>query len=66
MDGEIERTDLSPQKYTIENSFNLPVPIKFGYTLDGWYDNSDFRNDKTQSISVGTTGDKIFYAKVRY
>ena len=63
MDGEIERTDLSPQKYTIENSFNLPVPIKFGYTLDGWYDNSDFRNDKTQSISVGTTGDKIFYAK---
>ncbi len=63
MDGEIERTDLSPQKYTIENTITLPTPIKFGYTFDGWYRQSDFSGTRAINIPVGSMGDEIFYAK---
>ena len=55
---------MTPTSYTIETAtFNLPTPIKTGYTFDGWYTKSDFSDAKVTQIVKGTTGNKTFYAK---
>ncbi len=49
--------------YTIENpTFNLPTPIRNGYTFAGWYDNENCEGEPVSSIELGTVGDKKFYA----
>ena len=54
---------LSPDKYTITERVVLPTPSKEGYNFEGWYDNADFSGSKVNSIPVGSSGDKTFYAK---
>lgn len=48
--------------YTSSYSYILPIPTRDGYTFDGWYLESEFIN-KVTTISIGSTEDKIFYAK---
>ncbi len=48
--------------YNIEKSFTLKDARKTGYTFSGWYSDSSF-NNKVTEIALGTTGNKIFYAK---
>ncbi len=52
-----------PTSYTDYDSFQLPIPTKDGLGFDGWYDNSSFNGNPIEEITVGTTGDKTFYAK---
>ena len=57
---------LTPEKtsYTIEESFELPTPVKVGHVFLGWYSTATFK-DGTQirSIAPGTTGNLTLYAK---
>lgn len=50
--------------YNITSSaITLPTPTKSGYTFSGWYDNSSFSGNKVTSLSTGSTGNKVYYAK---
>lgn len=50
--------------YNIEtNTFNLPTPTKNGYSFGGWYSNSSFTGSVITSITKGSTGNKVLYAK---
>lgn len=61
-DGSTELTDLFGS-YNIETMVDLPTPEKSGYGFKGWYNNPSFSGSPVTSISVGTTGNKEFYAK---
>ncbi|MBQ3534521.1 MAG: InlB B-repeat-containing protein, partial [Clostridia bacterium] len=45
--------------YNVEDAYTLPVPVKTGYTFEGW---TDADGIKVSGIEVGTTGNKIFTA----
>ena len=50
--------------YTVDDAITLRNPAdSAGYTFGGWFDNSDFEGDAVTEVPVGSTGDKIFYAK---
>jgi uncharacterized repeat protein (TIGR02543 family) len=54
----------NPAAYTIESAdITLAVATREGYTFRGWYEDSGFAGAPVTSISSGTTGNKIFYAK---
>lgn len=52
----------APRTYNQFQSVTLPTPSKTGYAFVGWYTESTFVN-KVTTIPLGTTGNKIFYAK---
>ena len=52
-----------PTSYTIIDEITLPTPTYSQYVFQGWYDNSDFTGSSIHSISIGTTGNKNYYAK---
>ena len=56
--------DYNPDDYTVDDGFTLndPAPVD-GFTFGGWFDNADFEGDAVTEILLGSTGDKIFYAK---
>ena len=62
MDGSTT-LDLTPASYTIEDVVELPAATKTDKVFDGWYDNSGLTGDAVTGITLGTTGDKTFYAK---
>ena len=63
MDGNTVLTQLS-SNYTIESStITLPNYSKSGFSFEGWFDNAEFEGNKITSITAGSTGNKIFYAK---
>lgn len=63
-DGANKIRDLSPASYTVESGeIALPVPVKEGYTFDGWYTTANFAGDKVEVLEAGTTGDITLYAK---
>ena len=50
--------------YTIEDGFELPVPVKAGQVFLGWYSTANFKaGTEVRAIEPGTTGNKTFYAK---
>jgi|GEM_PF-2173531 len=53
--------------YTIgDTPIILPIASEMsrnGYTFGGWYDNLNLSGTAVTTITVGTTGDKTFYAK---
>ncbi|MCQ2592833.1 MAG: SUMF1/EgtB/PvdO family nonheme iron enzyme [Treponema sp.] len=50
--------------YTVEtDTITLPVPTKDGYAFAGWYLNETFSGLNQTSITKGTVGNKIYYAK---
>ena len=49
-------------KYNTNNSYVLDIPVRDGYTFDGWYLEDDFIN-KVSVIQAGSFENKTFYAK---
>lgn len=50
-------------EYTVEDMVSLGDPnARTGYTFKGWFDNADFEGTAVETITVGSTGAKIFYA----
>ncbi|MBN3490432.1 InlB B-repeat-containing protein [Acholeplasma equirhinis] len=62
-DGD-DALSLSPTSYTIASSeITLPIPVKDGYSFEGWYDNPSFDGSPITKISTGSTGNKVYHAK---
>ena len=55
-------THTNPSTYVEGTLLPLTDASKDGYTFDGWYTDSEFKNKVTE-ISVDTTGDITIYAK---
>ena len=51
------------EDYTIEDSFDLPVPGRSGFAFEGWYDNAELTGKAVESVAAGTTGNLSFFAK---
>ena len=50
-------------EYTVEDMVSLGDPnARTGYTFKGWFDNADFEGTAVDTITVGSTDHKIFYA----
>jgi uncharacterized repeat protein (TIGR02543 family) len=49
--------------YDFKSYIELKPFEKEGYTFDGWFESADFSGESVEAIQMGTTGDKIFYAK---
>lgn len=63
-DGETELIDVSLEKnYDYKSYIGLPEIKKDGFTFDGWYETPDFSGEKIDAIQMGSTGDKVFFAK---
>lgn len=52
----------NPTYYKTNKAITLKNPTKNGYTFQGWYSDSKFKN-KVTSIPKNSKGNKIFYAK---
>ncbi|MBP3635641.1 MAG: InlB B-repeat-containing protein [Bacilli bacterium] len=49
---------------TYKNKYgSLPIPIKEGYTFDGWYTNLDYNEKTTNTSKVTIKGNHTLYAK---
>ena len=50
-------------EYTVEDMVSLGDPnARAGYTFKGWFDNADYEGTAVDTITVGSTDHKIFYA----
>lgn len=57
---------VSPIKYTVEDSFTLPYPLRPGYEFAGWVlDGSGQFPSTPMIIPKGSTGDRIYKAEWR-
>lgn len=57
-------TTVADGTYNVTTSVTLPTEItRAGYEFKGWYETADFTDNATTAISVGTTGNKTYYAK---
>ena len=60
--GDINGDYISNYTYGTEST--LPTNVtKANYTFGGWYDNDKFTGEGITKISVGESGDKVYYAK---
>ncbi len=50
--------------YTEEAAVTLPKYSLTGYIFEGWYENSDLSGNVVAEIPLGSTGNKVFYAKL--
>ncbi|MDR0927749.1 MAG: InlB B-repeat-containing protein, partial [Ignavibacteria bacterium] len=41
----------------------LPIPTRAGYIFDGWYENSGLTGTAITTLPMGSTGNKVYYAK---
>ena len=61
--GEEELTALSTT-YNVEKEVTLPTLELDGYNFLGWYADPSLSGEPVTTIATGTTGDKVYYAKV--
>ncbi len=59
-EDELMRSDV----YTVEAAFELGDFSFPGYAFEGWYDNAEFSGSPETTIAKGSTGNKVFYAKM--
>lgn len=52
----------SKKDYTVEDSFNLPIPVKTGYNFIGWTGSNGTIPEQNVRISKGTTGNLSYTA----
>ncbi|MBQ0064830.1 MAG: InlB B-repeat-containing protein, partial [Firmicutes bacterium] len=52
----------NPKTYNTTQDVSLQEPVKKGYTFNGWYTTSTFK-EKKEEIKPGEMGNKKFYAK---
>ena len=55
--------DNIPNKYDGTEEVVLPTPIFAGYIFKGWFETNEFTDAAVEKITIGTTGDKMYYAK---
>lgn len=55
--------NVSQGTYTIEDSVVLPTTYRLGYDFIGWYDNASLKGDVMTILSIGSSGNKEFWAK---
>ena len=61
-----EGTNAPASSYTVDTpSFELPTPMRPGYTFLGWQRNSNAELENPARVETGTTGTLIFTAKWR-
>jgi uncharacterized repeat protein (TIGR02543 family) len=54
----------NPATYHIETAtIMLGVPTRNGYTFVGWYENAEFTGSAVTQITLGSIGNKTFFAK---
>ena len=64
-ENEINSFEASKYSYTVEAAKDLPSTYtKEGYTFIGWHTLGDFSDAPVESISAGSTGNKVFYAEM--
>ena len=51
------------KSYTYESSVILPIPRKNACAFEGWFDNQSFKGDVITEIPIGSSENKVFYAK---
>lgn len=49
--------------YISSDNINLQEPTRTNHLFDGWFETSDFSGSRVTSITKGTTGNKVYYAK---
>ncbi len=49
--------------YTVETEVTLPLTTKKGYAFEGWFENEDFTGTAVTEITIGSHGNKAFWAK---
>ena len=63
--GEEELTSLASTYTIISEEITLPIYAKDGYVFDGWYTTPDFQEGTSvDKIEKGSTGNKVYYAKM--
>ncbi len=54
----------NPSKYNGDSeNIDLNSPVKDGFVFGGWYDNPSFTGTEVTTISKGSSGNKVLYAK---
>ncbi len=53
----------APTEYDGTEEIILPIATKEGYVFSGWYNNEDLTGEEITIIEIGSTEDKVFYAK---
>lgn len=53
----------NPSNYNPESIIRLAPPVRDFYNFEGWYLDSEFSNGPVNTITLGSSGDKTFYAK---
>jgi uncharacterized repeat protein (TIGR02543 family) len=57
-------TGSNPANYTVVTpTFSLTAPTRDGYTFGGWYDNAELTGSAVTDISIGSTGNREYWAK---
>lgn len=62
-DTKIEGNPLLVYGYRSTDYVDLYAVTKEGYTFEGWYETADFSGEAVTSLAIGSTGNKVFYAK---
>ncbi len=57
------QVDSIPNEYDGIEEVVLPIPVFTGYTFEGWYETAEFTGNKIEKITIGSVGNKKFYAK---
>ena len=52
-----------PSKYTVEDAFELPTPVKKGYIFRGWYLDIAFQNGPYTRLELGSTTHREYRPK---
>lgn len=58
--GQLDETNYT---FNVYHSLTLPIPTRTGYTFAGWYDNTALEGNAVCDLPVGSTGNRIYYAK---
>jgi uncharacterized repeat protein (TIGR02543 family) len=59
-----EGTGTNPTSYTvITPTFSLAAPTRDGYTFGGWYTDAGFSGSPVTQVTLGSTGEREYWAK---
>lgn len=62
-EGAFDGEQANPMTYDAGDTFTLPVPIREGYTLVGWYDNPECKGLPIETITAENAGNYTLYAR---
>ncbi len=62
LSGGVNNTN-NPATYNRDSEIIFLAPSKTNYSFNGWFDNASFVGQPITRINLGTTGNKVFYAR---